>query len=204
MLLAGAALQPEYVPPCNYLSLSRQTVKGYPQNPHYSGANQLILVHCGYPKEALAENKRAFATFLERFPDMTHPLNLVKLQVYPAIGALEQVEAMKPIFKKKDYAHWYLAKAQTYDVLGQRKKAVRMYREIEFAADNPDTATVTDVGEEPPDFVTEKALLYLKQPYRRPTPSAQESPYANTNAALSLNDPRKPLEPFVPRSEIGK
>jgi tetratricopeptide (TPR) repeat protein len=188
MLLAAAALQPEYAAPCKYLTLSRQMVSLYPENPHYSGANQLILVHCGYPDEALKENRRAFATYLKRFPDMTAPLNLVKLQVYPAIGAMDKIEEMAPLFAKKDYAHWYLAKAQTYDVIGERKKAKLMYREIVFAADNPDDSTV--FWETPPDFVVEKAELYMQHPYRRPKPvkAAEDS--------LQLNDSGKPLKPM--------
>lgn len=188
MLLAAAALQPEYASPCKYLSLSRQMVALFPENPHYSGAYQLILVHCGYPDEALKENRRAFATYLERFPDMAHPLNLVKLQVYPAIGAMDKIKEIAPLFAKKDYAHWYLAKAQTYDVVGQRKKAEVMYRDIVFAADNPNDSTV--FLDTPPDFVVEKAELYLKHPYRRPTPvKVGKDP-------LRLNDPTKALKPM--------
>ncbi len=194
MLLAAAGLQPEYVEPCRYLSLSRQTVKLYPENPHYSGANQLILVHCGFPKEALVENKRAFDAFLERFPDMVNPLNLVKLQVYPAIGAIDKIEEMAPLFTKRDHSHWYLAKGQAYDVLGQRKKAVKIYEEIIYAADNPDDPSI--LGEIPPDFVVEKAELYYKHPYLRPEPVTIDN-----NMMLGLNDPTKPLEPIVPDSK---
>jgi len=195
MLLAAAALQPEYTDPCKYLPLSRQTVALYPENPHFSGANQLILVHCGYPDEALKENRRAFAAFLERFPDMTAPLNLVKLQVYPAIGAMEKIEEMAPLFAKKDYAHWYLAKAQTYDVNKQRNKAKRMYREIVFAADNPDDSSI--FWDTPPDFVVEKAELYLKAPYKRPVPAAI------SGNALRLNDPAKPSKPIQAQRAAG-
>jgi tetratricopeptide (TPR) repeat protein len=196
MLLAAAALQPEYAAPCKYLTLSRQAVALYPENPHYSGANQLILVHCGYPDEALKENRRAFATFLERFPDMTGPLNLVKLQVYPAIGAMDKIKEMAPLFAKKDYAHWYLAKAQTYDVIGQRKKAERMYREIVFAADNPDDTTV--FWDTPPDFVVEKAELYLKQPYRRPVPVKVGT------GALRMHETKRGQKPVQANRSAGR
>jgi tetratricopeptide (TPR) repeat protein len=180
MLLAAAAVQPEYVEPCKYISLARDVRRKYPQNPHYSAALQLILAHCGYPKESLAENKRAFRVYLKRFPGMTDALNLVKLQVYPAMGAMDEIEKLAPVFKTRDHHHWYLAKAQVYDVLGDRKKAKYMYREIELAGDDLDNSTT--FADQPPDLVYEKALIYLKQPYRRPEPAE-----VNNNNALSLN-----------------
>ncbi|MEE8482554.1 MAG: hypothetical protein V3S12_04310 [Acidiferrobacterales bacterium] len=182
ILLAAAAVQPEYNDPCKYIPLARDTRKKYPQNPHYSAALQLILAHCGYPKESLAENERAFRVYLERFPDMTDSLNLAKLQVYPAMGALEEIEKLAPLFKSKNYFHWYLAKAQALDVLGQRKKAVAMYLELEMAVDNPDESTLfTDM---PPDSVYEKARVYLKKPYRRSEPARIDK-----NTAPVLNVP---------------
>lgn len=168
MLLAAAAVQPEYNEPCKYVSLARNTRKKYPQNPHFSIALQLILAQCGYPKESLAENRRAFSVYLERFPGMAGSLNLVKLQVYPALGALDKIEKMAPLFKKEDYDFWYLAKAQTYDVLGKRKKAKAMYRDIEYAVDEPEEST--EFIKTPSDLVYEKARVYLKNPYRGSDP----------------------------------
>ncbi|MFV1997754.1 MAG: hypothetical protein ACC641_07055 [Acidiferrobacterales bacterium] len=184
MLLVAAAIEPEYNQPCQYLPLARDTRRNYPQNPHYSIALQLILANCGYPGEALAENKRAFRVYIERFSGMTDALNLVKLQVYPAMGALDEIEKLAPVFENKNYHFWYLAKAQTYDVIGQRKKARYMYREIESAGDNPDESTT--FSEPPPDLVYDKAMLYLKQPYRRIEPVK-----VNKKTALSLNIPGK-------------
>ena len=184
ILLAAAAVQPEYNNPCHYLPLARDTRTKYPQNPHYSAALQLILAHCGYPRDSLAENQRAFRVYPKRFPDITGTLNLVKLQVYPAMGALDEIEKLAPVFKNKDYHHWYLAKAQAYDVIGDRKKAVSMYREIEAAGDDPEnSATFRDP---PPNLVYEKALIYLKQPYRRLQPVEVDN-----NTTLSLNEPGK-------------
>ncbi len=184
ILLAAAAVQPEYNNPCHYLPLARDMRTKFPQNPHYSAALQLILAHCGYPKESLAENKRAFRVYPKRFPDITGVLDLVKLQVYPAMGALDDIEKLAPVFKNKDYHHWYLAKAQTYDVIGDRKKAVSMYRELEAAGDDPDSSFT--FRDPPPDLVYEKALIYLKQPYRRLEPVEVDN-----NSMLSLNEPGK-------------
>lgn len=196
MLLAAAAVQPEYNEPCKYISLARDVRKKYPQNPHYSAALQLILIHCGYPEESLAENKRAFRVYLKRFPDMVGALNLVKLQVYPAMGALDEIEKLAPVFKTQDHHHWYLAKAQAYDVLGNRKKAMAMYREIELAGDDLDSSTV--FLDAPPDLVFEKAMIYLKQPYRRPEPDE-----VNGNSALSLNVPGRVPKKRLTSDSIG-
>lgn len=184
LLLAAAAIEPEHNEPCQYISLARDTRRKFPLNPHYSAALQLILVHCGYPEESLAENKRAFRVYLEQFPGMTDSLNLVKLQVYPSMGALDEIEKLAPVFKSKNYEFWYLAKAQTYDVIGERKKAVYMYREIETAVDNPDDSTA--FYESPSDFVYEKARIYLRQPYRRTKPVK-----VNRKTSLSLHIPGK-------------
>ncbi len=86
--------------------------------------------------------------------------------------------------QNKDYHHWYLAKAQTYDVIGDRKKAVSMYRELEAAGDDPDSSFT--FRDPPPDLVYEKALIYLKQPYRRLEPVEVDN-----NSMLSLNEPGK-------------
>lgn len=195
MLLAAAAVQPEYNEPCKYIPLARDVRRKYPQNPHYSAALQLILATCGYPKESLAENRRAFRVYLKRFPGMTDALNLVKLQVYPAIGALDEIEKLAPVFKTRDHHHWYLAKAQAYDVLGNRKKAKTMYREIELAADDPDSTVFRD---SPPDLVYEKALIYLNQPYQRSEPAE-----VNGNATLSLNVPGKVRKQRLSSGSIG-
>jgi len=169
ILLAAAAIEPEHNKPCQYIPLARETRHKYPQNPHYSAALQLILAHCGYPRESLAENKRAFRVYLERFPGMTNSLNLVKLQVYPSMGAMDEIEKLAPVFKDRNFEFWYLAKAQTFDVIGERKKAVRMYREIEAASDDPDDSTT--FYEAPSDLVYDKAMFYLKHPYRRTAPA---------------------------------
>ncbi len=195
MLLAAAAVQPEYNNPCHYLPLARDVRTKYPQNPHYSAALQLILAHCGYPKESLAENKRAFRVYPERFPDITGVLDLVRLQVYPAMGALDEIEKLAPVFKNKDYYHWYLAKAQAYDVIGNRKKAVTMYRKIEAAGDDPDNSIFQDP---PPDLVYEKALIYLKQPYGRLEPVEVDN-----NSTLSLNEPGKTQDKRLTSDAIG-
>jgi len=193
MLLVAAALEPDYNQPCSYLLLARDTRRKYPQNPHYSLALQLILANCGYSREALTENKRAYRVYTERFSGMTDSLNLVKLQIYPAMGALDEIEKLAPIFKNKNYHFWYLAKAQTYDAIGQRKKAINMYREIEFAGDNPDDSTT--FSESPPDLIYDRAMIYLKKPYRRMEPVK-----VNKKTALSLNIPgKKSPKPASPK-----
>lgn len=184
VLLVVAAVEPEHCEPCQYIALARDTRKKYPQNPHFSAALQLILANCGYPKESLAENKRAIQVYLKRFPGMTDALNLVKLNVYPAMGALDEIEKLAPTFKNKDHHHWYLAKAQTYDVIGERRRAIRMYREIESAGDDPEDTTT--FSEAPPDDVYKKAMKYLKQPYRSRDPVE-----VNNTTALSLHVPGK-------------
>jgi tetratricopeptide (TPR) repeat protein len=196
MLLGAAGIQPEHVEPCRYLRLARQMIKLYPENPHYSGAAQLILAHCGYPEEALAENKRAFDTFLKRFPDMTGALNLIKLQIYPAMGAMAEIDKMKPLYAKRDYSHWYLAKAQAYDVLGKRKQAMSMYRDLEFAVENPEDDTL--FNDTPPDYIYDKAILYLKQPYHKP-----KAVRVDSYPVLVLNNPRAALKPINTKSPLG-
>jgi len=71
-----------------------------------------------------------------------------------------------------------------------------MYREIVFAADNPDDTTV--FWDTPPDFVVEKAELYLKQPYRRPVPVKVGT------GALRMHETKRGQKPVQANRSAGR
>lgn len=171
MLLAAAALQPEYVDnACQYLPLSRQTHKRYPQNPHFSGAYQMLHAHCGYPELALAENQRARKVYLQAFPDMRKILDIIKVQTLGSMGDLAGIKAMRKRFKKKNPAYWYLSMGQAYDVLGQREQARKKYYVIRDSGeeDKPDVMRRSDNK----DWLLDQVDLYLRVPYKRPERAA--------------------------------
>lgn len=166
MLLAAAAIQPEHVAPCQYLHLAKTVRQHYPENPHFSGALQLIYVHCGYAKAALKENARARAVYLKRFPEMIDALNLVKLQAHRSLGSVGRIKAMRPVFEKNNLHHWYLALAEAHDIQGKRAKALEIYSDLILASEEPESSE--NFSEEPPEWVVDQAYLRIKIPYRSP------------------------------------
>jgi len=173
MLLAAAALQPEYMEnACQYLALSRQTHERYPQNPHFSGAYQMLHAHCGYPEMALAENERARKVYLQAFPDMEKILDIIQVQTLSSMGDLKGIEAMRPRFKNKNTAYWYLSLGQAYDVLGQRQLARKQYYVLRDSGDEdkPDVMRNSDNK----DWLLDQVDLYLRVPYQRPERAAYD------------------------------
>lgn len=163
MLLVAAGVQPETTRTCAYLELAKYMRKAYPRNPHYSVALQLIYVNCGYPQLALAETDVAEKEFLEQFPNLKEEFEAIRLYAYRDLGKLSTVLSMKQKFEH-DEAYWKIILAQTYDVLGQRKKAVALYDEI-YWADLEGKTIETDSGP-PADWIIDRATRYRKQPYQ--------------------------------------
>ena len=173
MLLAAAALQPEYVDnPCQYLPLSRQTHDRYPQNPHFSGAYQMLHANCGYPEQALAENERARQVYLEQFPDMEKILDIIKVQTLSSMGDLEGVQAMRDRFQKKNPAYWYLAMAQAYDTLDRRVEARKYYYTIRDSGDEGKPNVLANSDNK--DWVLDQVDRYLRTPYTKPERAAYD------------------------------
>jgi hypothetical protein len=173
MLLAAAALQPEYVDnPCQYLALARQTQARYPQNPHFSGAYQMLHMQCGYPELALAENARARKVYLEQFPDMEKILDIIQVQTLSSMGDLSGVEAMRERFRKKNPAYWYLAMGQVYDLLGQRELARKQYHIIRDSGDEGKPDVLHNSDNE--DWLLDQVDLYLRVPYHKPERAAYD------------------------------
>lgn len=171
MLLAAAALQPEYVDrPCQYLALARQGMAQFPQNPHFSGAYQMLHSHCGYPDMALAENARARQAYAKSFPDMMKILDIIQVQTLASMGDLEGIRAMRARFAKKNTAYWYLSMGQAEDVLGHRVKAREYYHVLTDSdeEDHPDVMAHSDNK----DWLRDQVDLYLRSPYHRPEPVA--------------------------------
>lgn len=178
LLIAAAAIQPQYVDnACQYIPLARQSLKLFPQNPHFSGAYQFLHANCGYAQLALTENKRARVVYKKDFPDMEEILNIVELQTQRALGNLQRLQQMKPLFIKKNTAYWHLAIGQYYDMKGLRKQALQHYRIIEnsqyMEEDEPDVLS----NSENKDWLLDQVYIYLDTPYRnrKPYPFAPAS-----------------------------
>lgn len=164
MLLVAAGILPETTRSCAYLPMARYVRKRYPGNPHYSVALQLLLVNCGYPVEALAELAVAEKQFLERFPNLKEEFRVIRIYAYRDQGRMVDIQKMKTDFPH-DQTYWQLMVAQTYDVLGQREQAKKIYDEI-FWADLDGKDIETDSGP-PVDWIIERVARYRKSPYRR-------------------------------------
>jgi len=158
--------------PCQYLALSRQTHERYPQNPHFSGAYQMLHAHCGYPQLALEENARARRVYLQAFPDMEKILDIIQVQTLSSMGDLAGVKAMRPRFKNKNSAYWYLSMGQVYDVLGQRDLARKQYYVIRDSGDEdkPDVMRHSDNK----DWLLDQVDIFLRIPYQRPERAAYD------------------------------
>ncbi|MBD3669917.1 MAG: hypothetical protein HUJ29_04015 [Gammaproteobacteria bacterium] len=171
MLVAAAALQPEYVEnACQYLPLARQAHDRYPENAHFSGAYQMLHTNCGYPARALAENKRARKVYLEEFPDMEKILDILLLNALRSQGDIEAIQALKPRFKKKNTAYWHLAMAQAYDVRDQREAALRHYHIIRDGGDSGKNDVLRNSDNK--DWLRDQVDIYLRIPYKQPVPAA--------------------------------
>ncbi|MBD3610165.1 MAG: hypothetical protein HUJ30_06415 [Gammaproteobacteria bacterium] len=169
MLLAAAALQPELIKqPCQYLSLSRESLALYPQNPHFSGAYQMLHLNCGYPQRALDENQRGRNSYLKHFPKMKHILNITELFAHRSMGDLQRVKNMKPLFKKKNTAYWHLAMAQIYDLSDKRTLARKHYHIIAYSGYEDEPDVLANSSNE--DWILDKVDLHLKEPFTRPAP----------------------------------
>jgi len=163
MLLVAAGIQPETTRTCAYLELAKHARRKYPRNPHYSVALQLIYVNCGYPDLALAETELAEKEFIVEFPNLKEEFEVIRLYAYRDLGRLSTILSMQKNFEK-DKAYWKVILAQTYDVLGQRTKAVALYDEI-FWADVEGKTIETDSGP-PADWIIDRATKYRKLPYQ--------------------------------------
>ncbi len=168
ILLAAAAIQPQYNRPCEYRPLALYTDTRFNGNPYFSMALQLIDAHCGYPEQALRLNGVAQRKFLGEYPGLRSTLELVQLQAYRTLGDIEHIDAMKPIFIKRDPAFWYLARAQALDVRGERAKAKKIYDDLFWAASSPDD--YPEIGNVP-DWVLDQVELCRKKPFQRPQPT---------------------------------
>jgi len=163
MLLVAAGIQPETTHTCAYLELAKHARRKYPRNPHYSVALQLIYVNCGYPDLALAETELAEKEFVGEFPNLKEEFEVIRLYAYRDLGRLSTILSMQKKFEK-DQAYWKVILAQTYDVLGQRTKALALYDEI-FWADVEGKTIETDSGP-PADWIIDRATKYRKHPYQ--------------------------------------
>lgn len=177
LLIAAAALQPEYVDnACQYLPLSRQTLREFPQNPHFSAAYQFLHSNCGYAALAQKENIHARKVYLKDYPDMEKILNIVELQTQRAQGNLKRLKEMKPLFAKRNTAYWHLAMAQYYDQQGQRQLALQHYHIIQNSQyfdynpeeQHPDVLS----NSENKDWLLDQVDIYLRTPYRNREPYA--------------------------------
>lgn len=169
MLLVAAGILPETTRNCAYMPMARYMRKRYPANPHYSIALQLLLVNCGFPKQALAETAVAEKQFLEDFPNLEEEFKVIRIYAYRDQGKLKKILAMKKDFPK-DQAYWRLILAETYDVLGMRKKAVEIYDDF-FWGDLDGEEIETDSGP-PSDWILDRATKFRKQPYLPADPNA--------------------------------
>jgi tetratricopeptide (TPR) repeat protein len=167
ILLAAAAIQPEYNRPCDYRPLAIYMYDRFNGNPYFSMALQLIDAHCGYPKEALALNVIAHSKYLPHYPNLRGTLRLVELQAYRSLGDLKHIDAMKPKFIKHDPAFWYLARAQALDLNGQRAKAMKIYEDLHWASLYP--SEYPAMGKVP-DWVADQVKLNRKVPFSRIQP----------------------------------
>ncbi|MDH5184971.1 MAG: hypothetical protein OEX12_13900 [Gammaproteobacteria bacterium] len=173
MLIAAAALQPEYVDDaCQYIPLSRQSLKLFPQNPHFSGAYQFLHSNCGYAKLALKENRHARKAYLTDFPDMEKILNIVELRTQSALSNLPRIQQMKPLFKQRNTAYWHLAMGQYYDLQGKRQLALKHYHIIQNSQYFDENAPDVLSNSENKDWLLDQVDIYLKTPYRNREPYA--------------------------------
>ncbi len=167
MLLVAAGLKPETTRTCAYLPLAKNARKRYPANPHYSIALQLILVNCGYPKQALLETTASEKQFLDQFPKLKNEFEAIRIYAYRDLGDIKKIESLKNKFIDDEY-YWKLILAETHDVIGNRRNAVEIYDEI-FWADLEGEEIETSSGPSP-DWIIERASKYRKKPYQAADP----------------------------------
>lgn len=169
MLLVAAGILPETTRSCAYLPMAQYARNKYPGNPHYSIALQLLYVNCGYPEKALNETGISEKKFLEDFPNLAEEFRVIRVYAYRDQGDVKKIKAMKNQFKR-DTSYWNLMLAQTYDVIGERKKAVSLYDDI-YWADVEGKEIKTDSGP-PSDWIIDRATRHRKEPYKPAVPGA--------------------------------
>jgi hypothetical protein len=170
MLLVAASIFPETTRSCAYLPMAKYVRSKYPNNPHYSMALQLIYANCGHPHKALKEMAVAEKRFLDDFPGIKKQLKVIKVYAYRDLGQVDKVLAMKKDFPK-DRDYWNLILAQTYDVVGEHKKAKKIYDDI-FWSDVNGRKIKTHSGP-PADWIIKRATKYRKHPYQPADPNAK-------------------------------
>jgi hypothetical protein len=193
ILLAAAAIQPEYNRPCEYRPLAIYMYDRFNGNPYFSMALQLIDAHCGYPEEALALNGFAHKKYLKRYPGLRSTLELVQLQAYRSLGDLKHIDAMKPIFIKRDPSFWYLARAQALDVNGQRAMAMKIYEDLHWASLYP--SEYPEYGNIP-DWVADQVKLNRKTPFTRVQPKKMSMDASPRLQGVSPGEFRSVIEKF--------
>jgi hypothetical protein len=169
MLLVAAGVLPETTRSCAYLQMAKYVRSRYPNNPHYSMALQLLYANCGYPHKALDEMAVAEKQFLDDFPNIKEELKVIEIYAYRDLGQVNKILAMKKDFPR-DQAYWNLILAQAYDVVGEHKKAKKIYDDI-FWSDINGREIKTDSGP-PSDWIIDRATRYRKHPYQPADPDA--------------------------------
>jgi hypothetical protein len=128
---------------CEYLELGREMTEHYPGNPDFSIAMQGILLRCGRPESALAENMRVSAAGYQpilgiKDIDYTELMQLGRFRAFADMGDVEAIRQETPGSDHMETFRRY-ALANAFDVAGSRKHAVEMYQ----ALSNDSTAPIS-------------------------------------------------------------
>ena len=113
---------------CAYLPLLKEVRQRYPKNPLFTLRLQRVYRECGYPLQALEENRRAEKHFQSNHW-LKRKLDWEALHIHRDLGNVEAIKLLRTQFRDASQI-WSMAKAGALDVLGKHRQAETIYRQV--------------------------------------------------------------------------
>lgn len=113
---------------CAYLPLLKEVRQRYPKNPLFTLRLQRVYRECGYPLQALEENRRAEKHFQSNHW-LKRKLDWEALHTHRDLGNVEAIKLLRTQFRDASQV-WSMAKAGALDVLGKHRQAETIYRQV--------------------------------------------------------------------------
>ena len=112
---------------CSYIPLLKEVRQRYPKNPLFTLRLQRVYRECGYPLQALEENRRAGKSFQAHW--LKRKLDWEALHIHRDLGNVGAIKSLRTQFRDVSEA-WLMAKAGALDVLGKHRQAETIYRQV--------------------------------------------------------------------------
>jgi len=113
---------------CAYLPLLKEVRQRYPKNPLFTLRLQRVYRECGYPLQALEENRRAEKHFQSNHW-LKRKLDWEALHIHRDLGNVEAIKLLRIQFRDASQV-WSMAKAGALDVSGKHRQAETIYRQV--------------------------------------------------------------------------